>query len=558
VTALLPDLALIATLVVVGWGTLDIAVDRVRRRRLEALGVLGAAAGVWIAGELLLQNAASPAERLFARRILFAGVCVVPPAWLWSALVAPRLHETRRYRRLFGVLLLPGAFFWSCLFWDQRGWFIDWYAMPARHGPLFAVHTAWSWALIAGATFWLLRTGIPAARDGFRLKLGIAAGALLPLVTNLVHILLYRTSVDPTPIAIGVSGVIFRGLVFSFAWATAQPPFATRKIFAQMREGLLVADAAGRVVDWNPASAELLGTQELEGQPLEDLLEDLKRRRGREVEARRFPIEWRGQAFADGVVLADRTELRQAELRLEVATRLESLGALAAGVAHEVNNPLSYIGANLTLLDPVVAALAEPGVQAALPEDLRERAGDASRLVSDCRDGAERIRRIVQSLSQFTDRGPPAEPRPHDIRVPVEKAIALVAFRKPERHISVSSPEQVPRICAAEADVLQIVLHLLLNAIQMGGEGVPIAIGIEGDERGVCVCVVDGGPGIPAEDLRRVFDPFFTTQRPGPSLGLGLSLCWELARRNGGRLEAENRPEGGAVFTLWLPAADAA
>ena len=97
---------------------------------------------------------------------------------------------------------------------------------------------------------------------------------------------------------------------------------------------------------------------------------------------------------------------------------------------------------------------------------------------------------------------------------------------------------------------------LLLNAIQMGGEQVPITIELGDGEKEVSVRVCDGGPGIPEDDLPHVFDPFFTTRRPGPNLGLGLSLCWELARRNAGRLEAENRPEGGAAFTLWLPVAE--
>ena len=90
----------------------------------------------------------------------------------------------------------------------------------------------------------------------------------------------------------------------------------------------------------------------------------------------------------------------------------------------------------------------------------------------------------------------------------------------------------------------------------MGGEQVPITIELGDGEKEVSVRVCDGGPGIPEDDLPHVFDPFFTTRRPGPNLGLGLSLCWELARRNGGRLEAENRPEGGAAFTLWLPVAE--
>jgi C4-dicarboxylate-specific signal transduction histidine kinase len=104
--------------------------------------------------------------------------------------------------------------------------------------------------------------------------------------------------------------------------------------------------------------------------------------------------------------------------------------------------------------------------------------------------------------------------------------------------------------------VLHLVLHLLLNAFQMGGDDVPVGVELEASEKEACVRVSDAGPGIPEADLPHVFDPFFTTRRPGPNVGLGLSVCWELARRNGGRLEAQNRAGGGAVFTLWLPLAE--
>ncbi len=105
--------------------------------------------------------------------------------------------------------------------------------------------------------------------------------------------------------------------------------------------------------------------------------------------------------------------------------------------------------------------------------------------------------------------------------------------------------------------MIHVLLHLLHNAVQMGGDEVPIAIELRATEGGVAVRVEDEGPGIAPSDLPHVFEPLFTTQRPGANLGLGLSLCWELARRNGGRLEAENRSAGGAAFTLWLPAASA-
>jgi signal transduction histidine kinase len=554
--ALLFDGALLATVAAVGWIVIDVASDPARRRRLACVGALAVAALLWVSGELLVHHSASPVERLWARRVLFLGVCMLPPAWVWSVRVAAGV-DAARARRSAALLALPGALAWSCLFWDRSGLFLGWYAWPPPRGPVFFAHAAWAWSLIAVGTGLLLRAVPTRAEGGGGLRVAIVAGALLPLLANAEHVLVHASAVDPTPIALGVSAVLFRRYVMDFAWASAQPPLARAEVVAQMRDGVLVTDLAGRVVDWNEASASLLGTGELEGREILPLLGELRARRGREVEVHGFPLARRGRPFARAAVLVDRSELRRSELRLEVATRLEALGVLASGVAHEINNPLTYVSANQALLDPLLAALAEPKVLERLPEELRARAAEAPELLADCREGTERIQRIVEKLAPFAERGAAsAEAAPHDVLRPVEKAVTMVGLGKARRAIPVSRPELLPRVYAAEADVLHVVLHLLLNAIQMGGEDVPIAIAVEADEKGVCICIADGGPGIPEADLAHVFDPFFTTRRPGPNLGLGLSLCWELARRNGGRLEAANRPEGGAVFTLWLPAAD--
>jgi signal transduction histidine kinase len=470
--------------------------------------------------------------------------------------VATRPLE-KRPRWLFPLLLAPGLAAWSCLFWDRGGLFLDWYAYPSQRGPLFFPFAVYAWALIALGAALLLRAVPASSEAGPRLRAIIVTGALLPLLANAEHVLLHLTVADPTPIALGASAWLFRALVLDMAWASAESPLGREEVVEQMRDGVLVANLAGRVVEWNAASEAILDESTLDGRPLGVLVAGLRRRRGREIEVRSFPLTRKGRTFALGVVLVDRTELRRSELRLEMATRHEALGVLASGVAHEINNPLTYVSANLTLLDPLVAALASEPVRSALPADLRGRAADAEELIADCREGTERIQRIIEKLALYTERGASEEiARPHDVAFPVQKAMAMVGFGKPGWQVQVVRPDWLSLVNAVESDVVHVVLHLLLNAIQMGGEHVPISIELGSDEKFVSVRVCDGGPGIPEDDLPHVFDPFFTTRRPGPNLGLGLSLCWELARRNGGRLEAENRAEGGAAFTLWLPVAD--
>jgi signal transduction histidine kinase len=134
----------------------------------------------------------------------------------------------------------------------------------------------------------------------------------------------------------------------------------------------------------------------------------------------------------------------------------------------------------------------------------------------------------------------------------VDAAVAMAAVGLPEGAIR-RSTEPLPPVRAEEGELVQIALNLLVNAVQASGPEPEIEISAAPGEGGVLLRVRDRGTGIPADVLPRVFDPFFTTKPPGIGTGLGLSISYDLARRNGGRLEAANRPDGGAEFTLWLP-----
>ena len=159
--------------------------------------------------------------------------------------------------------------------------------------------------------------------------------------------------------------------------------------------------------------------------------------------------------------------LKKAQSQLVQSEKLASLGTMVAGVAHEINNPLTYVSANLALLDPLVAAFESETLRSALPEDLRARAVDAGDLLADCREGTERIQRIVEKLALYTERGASVETaRPHDVAFPVQKALAMVGFGKPGWQIEVLRPDWLPLVNAVEPDVVHVVLHLLLTRLR--------------------------------------------------------------------------------------------
>ena len=549
------EFTLLVTIAVVGWCALDVALDPMRRKQLTCVGVLACSALAWTAGTLLLLHAETQAQVLFARRLCFAGICALPPAWVWCALHGSRPRAQRDARRIFAWLMVPAVAVYACLYVAPGGAFVDWYAQPIRRGPIFYAFAAYGWVLIAiGAT--LLLRATRTSYGGTRAqRIASVAAAALPLAANGAYLLLDAPPWpwDPTPLAFGVSAVLFRLLVVDVTWAALHPPVGRSEVVSQMRDAVLVADREHHVADWNEAAVALLGGPIASGVALDALIGPALRDGSRALEVRDFPLRRRGAEFGVGVVITDRTAQRNAEIRVEMATRLEALGYLTAGVAHEINNPLTYVSANLAYVDPLVDAIADMAARGELPEQWRGLAEEAPQMLTDAREGTERIQRVVEQLARFDQaRAWTGQPVPVDVRAAVERAAAMASFGKRESPIEIAADPDV-RALAVESDVIHIVFHLLINAMQVGGEDVSLVVEIAHDGDEIVVRVADRGPGVQDHDLPHLFAPFYTTRRPGEHIGLGLSLCWELARRCGGRLDAANRAGGGAIFTLSLP-----
>ncbi|HXX70462.1 MAG TPA: ATP-binding protein [Polyangiaceae bacterium] len=280
----------------------------------------------------------------------------------------------------------------------------------------------------------------------------------------------------------------------------------------------------------------------LAGEPITYTLEF----EGRSYEARLTPR--RNEA---GVVIGaigvsfDVTEARRAQAKLAQAERLASLGLLAAGVAHEINNPLSYVIGNLD----VIARSLESGQR-----DL----GGLSSLVHEARDGAERVRSIVRDLKTFS-RVDEVRARHVDVRGPLEAAIAMV--RNEVRHrakLVVDIPPGL-HVRGSEGRLAQLFLNLLINAAHALEPGAAdrneIAVTVRSTGDHVAVEVRDTGVGILPEVLPRIFDPFFTTKAGGGGTGLGLSMSQAIATDLGGSIEAESEPGRGTLMRVSLPVA---
>ncbi|WP_095984017.1 sensor histidine kinase [Cystobacter fuscus] len=242
-----------------------------------------------------------------------------------------------------------------------------------------------------------------------------------------------------------------------------------------------------------------------------------------------------------------RRALDESNERALRAEQMAQLGQLAAGVAHEVRNPLAYIQANLRFLQ----------------EEARPT-GDASdseyaAALQETMHGVERIHQIVRDLTALSRSEQPEPVSPCDLGPVIDTSVRLASVRlKTLVRLAVEVPE-TPRARAEPRRLGQVLLNLLLNAADAIEEAKVsdgrVALRVQVDEERVRVLVEDNGPGIRAEHLSRLFTSFFTTKAPGKGTGLGLALSRQYVESFGGTLRAENRSEGGARFIVELPAA---
>jgi PAS domain S-box-containing protein len=274
------------------------------------------------------------------------------------------------------------------------------------------------------------------------------------------------------------------------------------------------------------------------------------------VEATSFTLPFDGEE-AIVSVSHDLTERYQMQSRLMLAQRMASVGTLAAGVAHEINNPLAYLTANLAFAREALATVQEEDSRGLEPR-LSAALADAQAALAEAQQGADRVRTIVRDLKTFS-RVDVADNTDVDVRQVLESTLNLATTEIRHRARLVKQFSEVPRVRANESRLGQVFLNLLVNAAQAIPGGTPerheirVTTRVGGDGR-VVVEVSDTGMGIPAEHLPRLFDPFFTTKEPGVGTGLGLSICHGLVTALGGEIHVESEPGKGSTFRVLLPA----
>jgi PAS domain S-box-containing protein len=388
---------------------------------------------------------------------------------------------------------------------------------------------------------------------------------------------------------------------------------AHRDIIEQLNSALLVVDAQGRIAYCNPPAEQILGStsEQLHGRsawdwfPSQDGDEPLVARclrtgvrfKGAETlivrpDGKRIPvgmscspIETPERARSGAVaVFTDLSDLKQRRTQLLQHEKLASIGQLAAGVAHEINNPMGFIHANLFQMAEYVQDLRRVWVQVEAllagaeksdQPELRDSAGslrseaesvdvayvlsDLAKAVRESQEGSERIRHIVQDLRDFSHQDT-AERMLADLNQCLDSTANIVWPMMKHVVILEKHYADLPSVPCFPMQLKQVFMNLLMNAYQAieeglgtsGGQGT-ITLVTERCAGGVRVSVRDTGIGIPPEHRSRIFDPFFTTKKVGSGTGLGLSTSFGIVQRHGGSLSVESEPGAGTCFELFLP-----
>lgn len=267
-------------------------------------------------------------------------------------------------------------------------------------------------------------------------------------------------------------------------------------------------------------------------------------------------------------------KLEQAHNQLLQSEKLASIGQLAAGVAHEINNPVGYISSNLGTLEEYQQDLfqvldvyesLEPLLQSG--DGALQRIHDAKQavrldhlrqdvpdLLAESQQGVMRVRQIVEDLKDFShaDEG---EWAPADLQQGLESTLNIVNNELKYKAEVVREYSELPPVVCQAPQLNQVFMNLLVNAAQAIEEHGVITLRTGSEQGWVWVEISDTGQGIAPEHLKRIFDPFFTTKPVGSGTGLGLSLSYGIIQAHGGRIEVDSEPGKGTTFRVWLPVA---
>ncbi|HVH20038.1 MAG TPA: ATP-binding protein [Myxococcota bacterium] len=398
----------------------------------------------------------------------------------------------------------------------------------------------------------------------------VAAQLMLTTVSDLVLPSFGIAFPQLGTIGLALLGGLSLWFVNHFGYSVVTPGGFSQEILRLLPDGVAMLRPDGRIRAANEGLARLAAqpVERMDGMPVSELLTwsfDSADHDEVDCELRtagggRIPVavsseqlrDRQGHDLGHVVVVRDLREVADLRHRLVTSARLAAVGELAAGIAHEINNPMAFVRANLSQLESRWKDVRAELEQAGRADALRETLGDVDELLADSLEGVDRAVEIVRNVKGFAHPGNGGR-EPVDLHRIVEDALRLIAPQLRGRAEVEKNFGELPELQGVPQQLRQVFVNLLLNASQAISPGGHIRLSTRSENGRAVVVVADDGPGIAPEIIDRIFDPFFTTKPVGEGTGLGLGIAYQIVRSHGGAIKVESPPGQGATFRVELP-----
>jgi signal transduction histidine kinase len=533
----------------------------------------------WAMCEVAWNTTLDPGRALFLVRLSAPGWIFIGPMAMHVLLEATEGTTSRDRRVLRGFYVGAAVMLgveWTTP-WIHEGVIRTEWGWAYEFGPLFPAFYS---ITIGGLAYGLvrgIRHFIRTASPGERRQGGWVLAAIgVPLVTaSATDGLLPYFGIQPPrfgSLSVMLLGALIAWSIHRYGYSLLAPGRFAPAILEALSDGVVLVRPNGDVRNVNRAMADLAerSFSSLVGQPLADLLpfvpieplEEVEGLEGVLLTRRQHPIpvsvstsvlrDKVGLSIGLVLVVRDMRELRDLRSRLVISGRLAAVGELAAGIAHEINNPIAYVRANLGMLSEHWEALALALEKEAPRAGVDDLVAEGEELIEESLVGVNRVAEIVRDVKGISHTGS-IEPQPVDLHPVLDRVLRVAGHQLDARVERDLAP--VPAVWAPPQELEQVFLNLVLNAGQAAAPGGRIRVSTEVDGAFVVVEIEDDGVGIEHEHLDRIFDPFFTTKPQGEGTGLGLAISYQIVSKLGGRITAESQPGQGATFSVWLPIA---
>jgi nitrogen fixation/metabolism regulation signal transduction histidine kinase len=388
------------------------------------------------------------------------------------------------------------------------------------------------------------------------LVLASATDAILPMCN--IHVPRLGSA------SLAILGGAIAWSVHRYGYSLLAPGSFAPEILATLRDGVALVRQDGLIRSINASLARLCecGEEELIGRSIADLIPEYPRIAHQEIDEYECQLvcnpdqpiaislsasgifDRLGDPVGQVLSIRDLREVISLRSRLIMSGRLAAVGELAAGIAHEINNPIAFVQSNLNQLTSHWE-IAEKGMEADVSQEGRE-------LLDECQEGVARVAAIVKNVRGFAS-GSQGEPETVDLNDLLKNTLRIAEPQLRYRANVECRFGEIPLILSRSQELKQVFLNLLLNASHAIADGGSIRIATELVDPNVVVSIEDDGCGMSPQVLERIFDPFFSTKKVGEGTGLGLSLSYQMMKNLRGDIRVASEPDRGTCFWVSLP-----